>query len=108
MDLLWENPSPDSIFNSQTVNVPGLQNHKYIMIAYRGSGSMLGTFVVPTNQEGSFSVVSPDLVVLVSRVTTISGDSITFADNRVYSVLGSSSFSINNNSQVPLAIWGID
>lgn len=107
MKILWENPAPDAQFSAQTISVPGVKKYKYIVIGFRGSVGPIASVTVPTNLVGTKSITLAEHVLFSERNISINDDQVTFNNAVVFTSYGQASSNQNNNTVVPLAIFGI-
>lgn len=107
MDLLWENPSPDAVFNAQIVQIPRLRNYKYALIGFRGSGGAISASIIRTDVQNAQYVICTEHVVFAERNITVGEDQITFGNAVHFSAYGSPASAQNNTTCVPIVILGI-
>lgn len=108
-ELLWKNSNPSQAFSAQTVSVPNLHSYNYILIAFSGTGVTVNPCVVlDTSISTARACVLSEHVCFIERnVTVNASDEIEFSNCVVFQAYGNAASSINNNTGIPQAIFGL-
>ena len=111
VDILWANPSPESVFAAQSVDVPNAEKYKYLAISFGTESSSEvynnGVFLFDLKSNKLNHAFGSTAYTICSRDVSVSGDSVTFSDGKLYTIYGTSSANIANNAMVPLFILGV-
>ena len=114
MELLWENASPESVFNAQTVSID-LGDYTGVCISYighRGNGAKTTSGILFKNSGINFIQYCGRTATIEDfdvswRNLTISDTGIEFQDCEVNELKGSEIGSTSNTGCIPYRIYGI-
>ena len=117
--LLWENESPTSTFEGQTISIENLSDYEFLMIEYSyygvsyvRTGCVIGrntptTFIIAYCSSGAYTFTTGPIQIGYRSMLINENNSVTFSDGAMNSA-SSTSLSVNNDKMIPLAIYGLN
>lgn len=105
IEKVWENASPTSIFNAQTINLE-LYVYTHVLLQYyivKEDANGLQSVIVPVGSYGSMSIASS---VNRLRVFQVSSTGIVFKAGNYWPVYGQGS-EVDNTWLTPYRVYGI-
>lgn len=105
IEKVWENASPSSLFNAQSITIQNLQNYDYILMtgAY-STGSYRNSLILSLTAIGDKSSFCIAANIIATRHITIESNKITFGAGYQVNTYGGSSM-IANDVCIPREIY---